>query len=398
MKVKSPNLSGKPSSSVKNFMNQKLFTIFLSCFFVFLICVNMISVLVMGHAKYFSNDYWKRYPELKKTYYNSVYANKKGNFPRDELLYAFNGGALITGTNPILVNPEVPPAGKYLVGMSILIFGNEHMMTYLFGITSLVLMFLVGMQIFKSVPLALVSPTLISFETFFKNQFVYTPLFDIFQLVFLLMVFYCFNRALLSKNRSVNWFLASNIGVGLFISTKFFASGVPIVAACVFVLFINKQYRKVFLYLITLPLAGLILLLTYVRVLIIGYPFMKFLGIQKWILWYNSGHIHNLFSVWPLLLTNYWIQSAGKIASDPQWSFTWPLSTFISGAAAVMMVIKKGLANKSIEVLLSWSLLYLGLLSFSDASARYFVILLPILFIISTWGVVMAVRYLSKKV
>lgn len=394
MKAKRPKLS----SSAKNFMSHRLFITSISILFILVMVVNMIGLLIAGQAKYFSTNYWKRYPELKKTYYNSVYANKKGNFPRDEILYAFNGGALITGTNPILVNPEVPPTGKYLVGLSILIFGNEHMGTFIFGIVALCLMFLVGMQIFKSVPLALISPTAITFETFFKNQFVYTPLFDIFQLVFLLAAFYFFNRGFMARRRSMLWFTLSSICLGLFISTKFFGSGVPVVAACLIVLFLNKQFKKMFFYFATLPIAACILLLSYVRVLIIGYPFLKFLGIQKWILWYNQGHLHNRLSVWPLLLANYWIQGAGKISHDPQWSITWPLSTLIAGIVTVEMAINRQIANKNLEVLVVWSVMYLALLSFSDASARYFVILLPILFMICTWGIYRFACYLFTKI
>lgn len=149
--------------------------------------------------KYLSNDYWRRYPALKKKYYDSIYANKKGQFIRDEYVYSFAAGSLIKGVSPVLVNPETPPLGKYITALSILFFRNEHIMSVLFGVLSLVLLFLVGRQIFSSSVTAFLPVALLSFEPLFLNQLVITPLLDIIQLVFLLSFFYFFNKAQVSK-------------------------------------------------------------------------------------------------------------------------------------------------------------------------------------------------------
>lgn len=396
MKAKKSKNSFNDFHLAKFLSSNKKVKILISILFIAVIAVNMGELLFRGSDKYFSTDYWDRYPSLKSTYYNSVYANKKGNFPRDEFLYAFNGGALISGVSPILVNPEVPPTGKYIVGLSILLFKNEHLMTYLFGLGALFLMFMVGRQIFKSDLVSLIAPTLITFEPFFKNQFVYTPLFDIFQLVFLLAAFYFFNKGFMGKRKTYFWFLLSCISIGLFISTKFFGTGITIVAAMISVLLLHKEFKKTFILLLMLPISLLILLLSYIRVLMIGYPFLKFLGIQKWVLWYNQGHLQNQFTIWLLLFFNKWVQSNGRVSSDPQWLLTWPVSTLISGFTILSYSLRRSLKNKAVEVLMAWSVFYLIILSLSDASARYFVILLPVLFIISVWGITRIYRHLVK--
>src|SRR5581483_11711693 len=73
-----------------------------------LIIFNLASVIFLQRDKYLSSNYWQRFPSLKKAYYDSIYANKKGGFIPDEVLYSFNGGALIQGVSPILINPEIP--------------------------------------------------------------------------------------------------------------------------------------------------------------------------------------------------------------------------------------------------------------------------------------------------
>lgn len=391
----SKKISSAFSSS--QILNSKLFKIVLFAILTGIITLNMTSLFLSNKDKYLSTDYWERYPSLKQTYYNSVYANKHGSFVPDEILYAFNGGALITGTSPILVNPEIPPTGKYLIGLSILMFRNEHIIILIFGILSLFMMYMIGRKISKSFLVPLIAPMLISFEPFFKNQFIYTPLIDIFQLVFLLCSFYFFNIGLKNNRKAIIWFGIAGLFVGLFISTKFFATGISIIAAFAFVLLFHKKIKKVIFLLLSFLIAICVLLLSYVRVLIIGYPFLKFLGIQKWVFWYNQGHLHNHLSVWPLILFNQWIQANGKILHDPQWRITWPISLLILVIIVLLFFLKKMKLKRSLEVLIAWSIFYLGMLSLSDATTRYFVILLPVLFIIAVWGIEQMTIYFFNK-
>lgn len=383
--------------SVDKLLNTGKVRFLFSLLFLSIISINMGKLLINEKDKYFSTNYWDRYPSLKKAYYDSVYANKNGTWVPDEVLYSFNGGALITGTSPILVNPEIPPVGKYLIGISTILFKNEHIIIFIFGLVSLFGMYKVGMQIFKNTTLSLVAPALITFETFFKNQFVYTPLIDIFQLTFLLFSFYFFNKALITKKNSLWSFILSSFFIGLFISTKFFATGATIVAAFIFVLFMNKEFKKIILFLFSLLVSIFVLLGSYVRVLIIGYPFMKFLGIQKWVYWYNQGHLHNQFSIWPLIFLNKWHQYDGRILNDPQWSFTWPASVLLLGISTATRPVCKMSHKKEAEVLIVWSILYLCILSLSDATARYLVILLPILFIVGVYVMQQIYFFMKRK-
>jgi len=60
-------------------------------------------------------------------------------------------------------------------------------------------MFIIGIQVFKNNIIALIPPALLTSESIFKNQFIYTPLYDIIQLVFLLSSFIFFNKGYTSK-------------------------------------------------------------------------------------------------------------------------------------------------------------------------------------------------------
>jgi hypothetical protein len=114
----------------------------------------------------------------------------------------------------------------------------------------------------------------------------------------------------------------------------------------------------------------------------------RFFGIQKWIFLYNKGHLTKPFSIWPLLLLNRWYLSYGKqaISSDPQWLVSWPAVTIISVITTVAYFLKR-MSKREIEPIFFWTASYLLLMSFVDSSARYFVILIPILYIIAVYGI-----------
>jgi hypothetical protein len=356
----------------------------LTIIFFILILVN-IGGTIFYTKIYTSFNYWERFPALKKMYYDSVYANKKGKFIRDEYVYAFAAGSLLQGVSPILVNPEQPPLGKYLIALSILLFNNENFFTLVAGIGSLVLLYLLGKQVFSSYFLALLPVLLLSFESLYLNQLLITPLLDILQLVFLLSFFLFFNKAENTSNYKKYFFLA-NCMLGGFISVKFFGLGITLIAAALTVLLLRKNFQKIGWYLVTLLIAPAILLSMYIPVLFTGYPLQEFLGIQKWIFLYNQGHLTKFFTFFPLFLYNKWYSWwDASIMSDDQWQITWPLS-FISFVLVLFFYAKYAqYRNKSLDIVISWTIFYILILQMGYMSARYFVILLPGLFLIMVY-------------
>ena len=369
---------------IKSKRIQKIIQIILFLIIIF----NFSSVIWQNKDKYSANNYWQQYPDFKKIYYHSIYKDKTGTWLPDETLYSYIGGALIKGANPILLNPEVPPFGTYLIGLSALIFNNQHVVILFFGVLDLYLMYLLGKQIYASKITPLIPVTIFSLEPIFKNQLIYTPLLDIIQLSFLLGIFYFFNKFILSKSNLIRQILIINILLGLFISTKFFGTGFAVVLSILATLLFYAEFKKIKLFFITLPISVIILYLNYFKVLIDGYPFNRFLGIQKWIFLYNEGHVTQPFTIWPLLFLNKWFVWFGNkpVISDPQWLITWPIITTVSLLTALRSIVKKNI-KKEVGILIFWILIYLAMMSFVQISARYFVILIPVLYLVSVYGI-----------
>src|ERR1035437_8290101 len=132
--------------------------------FIGIIIFNVGNLVLEQKGKYFSSNYAASYPSLQKIYYDAIYNDKHGGFVPDEFLYSCIGGALMRGKSPIFLNPEVPPFGTYLIGLSTVVFNNQHIIMVIFAALSLFMMFMVGRQIYPSKLIALIPPLLLSLE------------------------------------------------------------------------------------------------------------------------------------------------------------------------------------------------------------------------------------------
>lgn len=362
---------------------------YLISFLVLIIGFNIAST-ALSSGKYTTFSFWNGFKVLKQTYLDSQYVNKnpKGWIP-DEIVNSYAGAEYIRGVSPILIAPDTPPLGRYLIGLSEVIFNNENIISLFFSITSLLLMYFLGKEIFSPSLLAMIPPFLFSFEPIFKNQIIYSPLLDIMQLTFLLGCFYFFNKGIQNKN-FLKYFIIANIFLGLFISTKFFITGLTIVAAWFLVVILRKYFSRIKILIITLPISIFILLTTYAKALMDNPNLIKFFGIQKYVFLYHKSQLILPLSIWPLLLINRWFVWYGDkpVISDPQWLITWPVITICSILTIFLYIFKRFPHNNSLEVLMAWVLFYFAFFSFGQITSRYFVILIPVLYIISIYGIV----------
>jgi len=360
-------------------------------------CWGMVGVILLNiglavwsaKEKYTAFDLQSRYPKLKFAYEDSQYANLLFKYwIPDGPVNTYAGLAYVKGVSPILIAADTPPLGRYLIGIFGLLFNNENILTLIVGGISFYLLYLLGRQLLLQKLLALIPPMLVSFEPIIKSQFVYTPLLDLMQLMFLLGYFLVFILALRRKNHYEKYFVIASVLLGCFIATKFFATGITVLAASVIVLLLNFNKHKFFVYCLTLPLTVLILLLSYSKSFIDNPNIKSFLGIQKWVFLYHKSQITTPFAIWPFIYLNQWYVWWGDkpILSEVTWTIMWPIITSISLFTAAMSLFKRIKRNSAVELLLLWVICYLLFFSVGQVSARYLVILLPILYVLSVYG------------
>lgn len=371
---------------------------FLAC--TAIICFNLHLLISQNFGSFSTTNYWKRFKGLEDMYNSSQYIQKHPKaIITDNVVYSYAAGRYIQGINLILVNPEVPPLGKYIIASSILIFRNENIVNLVFCIALFPLLFFLSYMVLKNYLLAIIPPVFFSFEKMFANQILVTPVLDIFQLDFLIISFIFFLLALTKKN-SIWFFVFASLFLGCFISTKFFASGFVVAAVFIATTFLISR-KKMIPLLLSLLVAPVVLILSYSRLFFFGYSVREVIGVQKWVFWYNTGHLGNPpFTVWDLILFNrmhtWWAGNA--IIPDLQFNVFWPFIVIISLVTTFFLGRKSIKAKHPVTLIMVWCIFYLVFLNVGQISSRYFFILIPFLYILSVFGISKFVLFFRPRI
>ncbi len=357
-------------------------------YIIFLSLVLFRPVYYIGSHQdlYFSSTYSARYDSLKKLYYSSQYVVRKNPvIIPDETTEAFAAGAFLHGMNPINIIHDHPPLGKYILSASIYLFNNENTIIIFFFACSIVGIYLIMKSITGNNLYSLVPVAIFVNEPLMFSKIVYTPIPEIIQLPFILFTVYFFLQMVKNKTNTYLWAVLTSIFLGGVISTRFFALGAVLLFSQILFLIYKKSYRKLLKYLLVLPLSCFVLLASYAKTIEESNSLIKPLAVQKYILTYHSSKFTKIFSVWDLLLFNRWHTWWGeqKITTDVNWIILWPISFILSVTIIILSAFRKIKILPQEEVILFWIVLYLCMLSVGYTSVRYFLPLIPFLYVLA---------------
>lgn len=312
----------------------------------------------------FDPDYWQ------DRYLKSQWVDPQSKEPiGDDGLFAYAGWEYIHGADPTLINAETPPLGKYLIGLSILIFRNQNIFALLTGILVLFIFYKLNFFFFKEKIWALLPVVLFSLEPLYYQQ-LRAPYLDNLYLLFLISTFYFLLKEKL---------LISTIFLGLMATTKNTVSTLLLVGGvCSIYVFLTRR-ESLTIFLKSLLISLLVLFLTYFRYFWLGHSFRDFLGVQKWILnFYTIGAKGTLGMVFPMLVINRWQTWWDGVVKISEWQATWPILLVASSWYLVSRIRRK----KRDQLLLpfTWIVIYLAFLSFIPVWPRYFLLLLPFMY------------------
>ena len=352
-------------------------------------------VLVLVSLIIFSlNIFWYKYRNLNSynpNYYKNKYLNSQwvisgsDNPISDEELYSYAAYEYIKGVNPILINPEVPPLGKYLIGLSIAVFNNQHAGNFIAGLISLVSIFVLVYLSTDSIISGSLATFLTTVSTVFHEQLIHVPQLDIFQLLF----FVSFSVFFVAYQKTANFFylIFSGIFFGFFISVKFFLFYFLLLdlTLVLFYLFRKSKINYFIKDLFFINFFGLVVyLLTYFRYFVLGGNFRGFLGVQKWIWTFYSQSQIDMSRLWGnylnLIFFNKWKFWSGDYPVYPYkyWTIVWPIF-FVLGSLSLYPLLKKKDGKHNIKdlvrFLLAFLLVYNGFLFFTPIYPRYLLLL-----------------------
>lgn len=359
--------------------------------------VSLFFNVILPIAKNWSRFTEKFDPKLyEKKYNHSQYVIPQSKTPiSDEELLSHAGYQYIHGLNPILINSDHPPFGKYLIGLFTIIFNNNRIVSLFFGFSNILILFLVVRYLTKSYLLATVGLLFLSLDTMLIDQIIHSPILDIIQVFFLQLYFLLF--FMWQNSRKDYLIIFIGIVLGLFCSIKLYFPGLLLLGITGLFLFLTKNaiIQTIKFISILLVVTFFIYTSTYVIFFLKGNNFREFLGMQKWIFLFWQNNSINRSEIFanaiPLILVNQWKVWWGnqKYISYENWSVAWPiflLSGIIVSAGFIFKRIKS--ANKIINnagLLLSlWCVAYLAYACFIPFSPRYLMLLFFPLYIIIT--------------
>jgi len=388
---------------MKNFLKKlkspNLRTIFLLIFLI-LIFTKPFSAIYNNRSAFIAHNYWETFGQLKKAYYSSQYVKKinPGIMP-DQAFEAFVGGALIKGENPIHIVHEHPPLGRYIIGFSILLFNNDSTIILPLMFLSLLGIFLIAKQVLNNTFLSLVPLAIFANEPLFISKFEIVPLLEPIQLTFIIFTLYFFIKAL-SGNKFKRYFILSSIMLGFVISIRFFILGAALEASMISYLLLRRKFdKKAIAFLFSMPLSLIVMVLSYTKTIQEGYSVFQVFSIQKYIFFYHKSKLMSFFSFWDLIMLNRWHTWWGdrRILSDSQWVFIWPVSMTLTFLHWILAIIKRIKLNETEKIIMTWIIGYSVLLSVGFSTTRYFLPLVPFLYIIAVSFVVKLFKLMSKS-
>lgn len=360
-------------------------------FLIFLLAVIFIStqfiyLLIQNSSQFFGPGEHLLFEDYRQAYYSSQYADPdaKGFIP-DEIFEIFAAGAFLRGMNPIMIVHDHPPLGRYILSFSLLLFDNSKTIIIFCLIAAYAGIFLTARLVLKNNFLSLIPLAIFLNEPLNLNKLIYAPLPEPVQLPFIIFTIYFFLLSINKKDKRFYYILVA-ILLGFVVSIRFFVTGGVIALSMLIFLILTKRNIKDALYFSSfLPIALIVLVLSYTQTLRSGYSFIDLLGVQKYILDYHKSAFTNVFSFWDLILFNRWHTWWGErlILSDPHWNLFWPVSVILTASSLVLSLIRRINITREELVLMIFLIFYTLMLSVGYTSTRYFLPLLPYLYILA---------------
>ncbi|HWY80128.1 MAG TPA: hypothetical protein VNW29_07260 [Candidatus Sulfotelmatobacter sp.] len=314
-----------------------------------------------------------RWYENHKNDLNAQYLKK--NSIGDDGLYTYAGWAYIHGKDPTTLNAEIPPFGKYLIGLSEIIFNNQNIFALISSLFVLVAFYLLNTVLFKDKVLAFIPVVLFSFDPLFYTQ-LNTTMLDALYLGLLFLIFYFFLR---------RQFIVSAIFLGLMTATKSPVSTFVLISlVTLFYIFLTKQKHVLKQYFVSLSVAIIVFILTYLKYFLEGHSLKAFLGVQKWIItFYLHGAKGSLITPWEMIITGKWHTWWGTYIPFSLWHVGWWLITPLSMLAIYIMIRRRH--TRSMSLIAIWLIAYFSMLSLIPTWPRYLLLVLPFMYNFSIW-------------
>jgi len=268
------------------------------------------------------------------------------SFISDPELYALAGWLYVHGVSPSEFNFEHPPLAKFFIGFSEILFQSPTAMNALFSLAALIVIYLLSIKLFGKTIFALIPVYMLSLEKLFISE-ARSSMLDIYSMFFVSLSVLIFLYAI--KNPKLFPLLSIMIGLG--VACKW--ENAFIALAFIIFLSISKDWKKLGLFMSSLPLAFLIYAGAYATYFLNGHSFLDFLALQV-----SMYKFHSRVPFYEGALRIWWLLLTGIIGPETR-------TTFIvdeESGEIIKITVTKGLAITYSFNPLTWSISLLAML------------------------------------
>lgn len=364
---------------------RKLLLPILASFFYLIL---MIACLPQHGSELLSFWSGQQRQQLNDLYSNSQYIlGEAGEKIDDETLYLYAGMVYAHGENPVEVNFEHPPLGKYLWGWSWRYFGNPYFLNPLVVLLALLMFYLLGRQLGLPDWTLIVGQALLIIllqPSSLLRSLLDTQLFAL-SLTFFVLLF--------SKLPPLYRSLLGGVVLGMLASIKY---PLPNLLPFILVLgLLSTTMKKRYFLPLSLIVAALVYLLSYWAYFASGKNLLDWFSFEKYRLsWWLNDRAQRFYLIWQVLFlgkSHAWWQGGGW-HDDGGWSPILPItfiislfSLFVTAAENKFRLWSCCRRRSQFCLLTIYSFIFLLLYTIGSAPyARYLYLLFPIWYFLSS--------------
>lgn len=291
---------------------------------IFLITVRLVLFLA-GNKQFFLRSFDPQfYGDLYSKSQYVVGARSEGGIG-DDGLYTFAGYYYLFQKGDVsAVNFEHPPLGKYLIGLSVLLFRNENIINIIYFLILLITTYKMGVLILKDKILSLLAGVILSFDPLFSDHLL-RSLLDLPFTVFFVLALYFFLRSFKnSKSLYLSMFFW-----GAAFSTRFFPFMIFIYLYLLIIILIYKR-QHILVFLISSLIIPVLYLIIHASYFIYHPSIAEFLRHKKWMLAWFSGATAIFGNIWRNIFTGYYLDTTFRLVKNQHWTVIVPFVVILS--------------------------------------------------------------------
>jgi len=303
----------------------------------------------------------------------------------DAELYTYAGWRQVHGDDPTKINTEMPPFGKYLLGLSVLVFRNANVQAPIFGVLFLLVSFFWAKRVLKETAWALLPVMMITVEPLFRADLT-TSMLDLPFALFVALAFF-----FLTKGRdNPCYYLFLTLSLAAVSTIKIYQVGFALTAVFgLYLLFllIAYHYKDIFWFIVFLPVFVVFYFANYLVYFLSGRDLLDFKELHFWIRYFGRVHVDGypkgeILRIFFLGGWKTWWGGSGVI-SVAEWRPWWVL-----GFLTIPLSVWLGFFKKNLDLLILsfWPISFLAMYTYGVPYPRYvFAITLP-LYILLTYN------------